>query len=130
MLQMLINCKGDFWCPEVSHICLTHQKCQDYGETYLIKEDERMLCDRAQNPSDPLDVAREGGQAFLEILAVAHICQDPVKPGNGRGLRFSCSICKPTYQLSGCMLTSILAWSKPSQLPGDCPLDLTPVMYL
>ena len=48
--------------------------------THLIQQHKGVLCDGAEDPADPPDVPREGGQALLQVLAVPEVCQDPVKP--------------------------------------------------
>lgn len=42
--------------------------------SHLIKEYQRKPCDGVQDPPNPSDVAREGGKALLQVLAVPHIC--------------------------------------------------------
>ena len=54
--------------------------------THLIQQHKGVLCDGAEDPADPPDVPREGGQALLQVLAVPDVCQDPVKPCNCRRL--------------------------------------------
>ena len=65
--------------------------------------------DRAQDPPDSLDVSGEGRQALLKVLAVTHVCQDPVKPGDGRRVRLSCTYTQP--MTFGCLTAEQLpAW--------------------